>query len=282
LAFAHFDTLYKGDRFCAILDNAHNLPLHLAVTLGVPAALVISLGFALWVWKKLPWAEAMPARHMAWGLLAVLLLHSMLEYPLWYGPFQAVALVSLYLLWGKPKVGQADIVEVDSLARQKNRDKKWQYSQFIYGFSAAILVATFAYIAWDYHRISQIYLAPALRTAPYQLNPMGYAKDSVLFRSHVQFAALTTTVLTTANAADVNAMGKAVLHFSPEAAVVQKIIESAVMLKRDNEALYYLERFRAAYPVEHKAWAEQLSAKLPPSVKQPQNSPTSPRAFHAK
>ncbi len=25
---------------------------------------------------------------MAWGVLAIILLHSLLEYPLWYGPFQ--------------------------------------------------------------------------------------------------------------------------------------------------------------------------------------------------
>ena len=34
LDYAHFTTLYPGERFCDILDNAHNLPLHLAVELG--------------------------------------------------------------------------------------------------------------------------------------------------------------------------------------------------------------------------------------------------------
>ena len=36
LDYAHYATLYDGPRFCDILDNAHNLPLHLAVELGIP------------------------------------------------------------------------------------------------------------------------------------------------------------------------------------------------------------------------------------------------------
>jgi hypothetical protein len=39
LDYAHYITLFDGPRFCDILDNAHNLPLHLAVELGVPVAL---------------------------------------------------------------------------------------------------------------------------------------------------------------------------------------------------------------------------------------------------
>ena len=44
LDYAHFITLYPGPRFCEILDNAHNLPLHLAVELGVPLALLVCGG----------------------------------------------------------------------------------------------------------------------------------------------------------------------------------------------------------------------------------------------
>lgn len=36
-------TLFPGERFCVLLDNAHNLPLHLAVELGVPVAALLCL-----------------------------------------------------------------------------------------------------------------------------------------------------------------------------------------------------------------------------------------------
>ena len=111
LDYAHFITLYPGGRFCDILDNAHNLPLHLAVELGVPAALVVC-GGALWaVCRARPWRETAPMRQMAWAVLAVILLHSLLEYPLWYGPFQVAFGLCVWYLWRTrvqaAKAGQA-------------------------------------------------------------------------------------------------------------------------------------------------------------------------------
>src|ERR1035437_5568591 len=99
LNYAHFITLYPGARFCDILDNAHNLPLHLAVELGLPLALLVC-GAGLWlVWRQRPWRELDATRQMAWAVLALILLHSLLEYPLWYGPFQVAFGLSLWLLW---------------------------------------------------------------------------------------------------------------------------------------------------------------------------------------
>ena len=46
------------------------------------------------------------------------------------------------------------------------------------------------------------------------------------------------------------------LHFSPDARVNQKVIESATLLGRDDVALAHLARFRAAFPREQKQWAE--------------------------
>src|SRR6185369_5739849 len=99
LDYAHYVTLYNGPRFCDILDNAHNLPLHLAVELGIPAALLVFTGMLWAVARAKPWAEADPGRQMAWAVLAVIAVHSLLEYPLWYGPFQIAFGLCLGLLW---------------------------------------------------------------------------------------------------------------------------------------------------------------------------------------
>jgi hypothetical protein len=48
--------------------------------------------------------------------------------------------------------------------------------------------------------------------------------------------------------------------------VAQKVIESAVLLGQQDEALFYLQRFQAAFPEEHRRWADQLhqaAGKLP-------------------
>ena len=103
LDYAHYMTLFDSVRFCAILDNAHNLPLHLAVELGVPVAVLACGGILVWAWRRKPWQEADPTRQMAWGVLAVIGLHSLLEYPLWYGPFQMAAGLCVMLLWSREK-----------------------------------------------------------------------------------------------------------------------------------------------------------------------------------
>ena len=54
LAYAHFMHLYAGPRFCEILGNAHNLPLHLAVTLGLPLALLLCTAACWGVWRATP------------------------------------------------------------------------------------------------------------------------------------------------------------------------------------------------------------------------------------
>lgn len=232
LDYAHFMTLYDGPRFCAILDNAHNMPLQLAVELGIPAALVIC-GVAGWVVARAkPWRETDAGRQLAWAVLAVILLHSMLEYPLWYGPFQLAFWLCLYLLWPKSETWASASAHVKVVLRPL----------------ALVLLVAAVYAAWDYHRISQIYLQPEQRSTRYRDNTLEMIRDSWLFDKQVSFAELSITPLTLDNAQSVHAQALALLHYSPEPLVVEKIIESAMMLDRHEEAKFYLVRYQAAYP----------------------------------
>ncbi len=71
------------------MDNTHNLPLQLAVELGVPAALAMvglllgALGWAFARVRRLPGEGGVGARAMLMMVL-VMGVHSMFEYPLWY------------------------------------------------------------------------------------------------------------------------------------------------------------------------------------------------------
>ncbi|MDO9199528.1 Wzy polymerase domain-containing protein [Rhodoferax sp.] len=250
LDYAHFITLYPGPRFCEILDNAHNLPLHLAVELGVPLALAVC-GGGLWlVWRAKPWRETDATRQMAWTVLAVILLHSMLEYPLWYGPFQMAFGLCIALLWTTRPVRSALAAKKAEPSTHENR----ALARGIRMVVALVLMMFTAYAAWDYHRVSQIYLIPKMRSEAYRDNTLAKVRDSRLFQNQVRFAELTTTRLTIDNAAHINDLAKAVLHFSPEPRVIEKLIESAVLLRREEEASYYLVRYRAAFPESHARW----------------------------
>lgn len=240
LDYAHFVTLYPGVRFCAILDNAHNLPLHLAVELGVPAALLIC-GGGLWLaWRAKPWREKDATRQLAWGVLAVILLHSMLEFPLWYGPFQMAFGLCLWLLW-RTRSGTVALTNTGS----GGFTPRMKIGLVLISIA---LLAAIAYAAWDYRRVSQIYLTPATRSAAYRDDTLNKIKNSWLFQNQVRFAELTTTPLTAENAPRLNALALQLLHFSPEPSVIEKLIESAVLMGKNTEAQFYLQRYRAAFP----------------------------------
>ncbi len=69
-----------------VFDHAHTLPLHLAVELGLPAATLILVLLALALWRS---RVALRTRAGATAalLLAVVLVHSLVEYPLWFSYF---------------------------------------------------------------------------------------------------------------------------------------------------------------------------------------------------
>ena len=245
LDFAHYMTLYSGPRFCEILDNAHNLPLHLAFSSGVPAALLACGLMGWWVLVRKPWREADASRRMAWAVLALIGLHSLVEYPLWYGPFQIAAGICVGLLWRRQHTDTSGLHEPDRPIGHTVRSPV-----------ALFLIATVGYALWDYHRISQIYLPPEARAGMYRFDAMAQARKSHLFRDQVDFADLTTTAVTRENARATFIKADRMLHYSPEPRVIEKVIESAVMLGLDDDALTHLARFRAAFPVEHAQWVQ--------------------------
>jgi len=84
-------------------DHAHNLPLHVMAEFGVAGLAVLVLATLAWIRGLL----RLPAGAAAWwvgALAAVLGLHSMLEYPLWYAFFLGPAALILGL-------GDGDTVE---------------------------------------------------------------------------------------------------------------------------------------------------------------------------
>ena len=239
LDYAHFITVYPegSARFCEILDNAHNLPLHLAVELGVPLAL-LACGTLLWlIVTAKPWLERNPTRQMAWGILAVIGLHSLLEYPLWYGPFQAAFLLCVAILSGvlEPEKWQR-LFPVPALQMQT-----WV------SLATMLISAVLALALWDYWRISQIYTAVEDRDPAYQEDTINRVRQTWFFKGQHQFAEFTTTPLTEENAEFIHDMAAELLHFSPEPRVVNALIQSSLYLGRVDEALFYQQQYTAAY-----------------------------------
>ncbi len=245
LDYAHFITLYPGARFCDILDNAHNLPLHLAVELGLPAA-ILTCGMAAWlVWRAKPWLETNTTRQLAWGVLAVIGLHSLLEYPLWYGPFQTAAILSVWMLWRSSQHQATRTAEATCKTR----------TVYVQLGAALVLLALCGITAWNYQLVSQIYLPPQARLADYRDNTMEKLSKLPFFQDQVRFADLTTTELDAQNAQKVHDLALDMLHFSPESRVIELVLESAKLLGRDKEVDFYAARYQAAFPQAYARWA---------------------------
>ncbi|KZE34868.1 O-antigen ligase [Crenobacter luteus] len=75
-----------------LFSNAHNLELQLLAEMGAPGALLALGGFAWALWPYFT-RPARAAQLLPLALLAVTLIHSQLEYPLWYLYFLAVAVM---------------------------------------------------------------------------------------------------------------------------------------------------------------------------------------------
>lgn len=237
LDYAHYMTLFEGPRFCALLDNAHNLPLQLAVELGLPLALLVCAGALALLWRARPWREQVPARQLAWGVLGLIGLHSLLEYPLWYGPFQLVALLALVLLGpaGTPRA----------------RVPRW-----VLGATLGIGVAWGSYLLWDYHRVRQLFLEPQARDQTYREQTLAKVGGSWFHAQEVDFAVVSITPLTLESAPRIHALARSLLHYSPEPIVIEALIGSACLLGRHEEAVFHQVRYRAAYAREHARWQQ--------------------------
>ncbi len=85
---------HAAGEFSNPAEHAHNLLLNLLAEQGIFAGLLlIGLG---WIWIKQATAEKLTLeRWWMWAMLAVLGIHSMLEYPLWYSYFLGIAAILL-------------------------------------------------------------------------------------------------------------------------------------------------------------------------------------------
>lgn len=239
---AYFLRLYTGPRSCEMPDNAHNLPLHLAAELGLPLAIGF-VGLCLWgVYRARPWKETDPGKLWAWAVLSMVGVHSLLEYPLWYGPFQVVSVTGLMLLAGRPLIAWT-------------RSRQWlrPVAAAALALCSALLVAA----AWDYHRVSQLYLEREWRSPLYRDGTFQKVSSSVFFSDQLDFAILTTRTITRDNAPSTAELARALLAYSPEPRVVGRLVQSLRLLERNSEADFYAVRFQAAYPQEYAHWLKQ-------------------------
>jgi O-antigen ligase len=201
--FAWSLTAFPG-RPTAFFDHTHNLPLQLAVELGLPLSLLVLalLGAALWqAWKRSGEAtgDAGTAARAAFMLVLMIGLHSLFEYPLWYAYF----LLPTAFAWGFALGSGSQDRALDSAARSDgatvsdaatatatSRDAAPVWPLHATRAAGLLLVAGSVYAVFDYLRIASIY-SPGTNAAP--LNErIATGQRSLLFGHHADYAAATS------------------------------------------------------------------------------------------
>lgn len=161
-------------------DHTHNLPLQLAVELGLPLALLV-LGLLIWgLWQAFDRSRrvdgpAGTALRACFVMVLLMALHSQLEYPLWYAYF----LLPTAFAWGLC-LG-AGSPEASAPGAPSGR---WVRLAGI-----AMLVGAAAML-WDYRRVVVIF-APGENAAPLAAR-IAEGQRSWFFAHHADYALITT------------------------------------------------------------------------------------------
>ena len=90
-------TLHNTD-ITGLYNNAHNIVMQTAAEAGLAGMLILCATLGLWFWQTVMRKAQFTLFHW-WGyaVLAVLAIHSLLEYPLWYAYFIGIAAILLGL-----------------------------------------------------------------------------------------------------------------------------------------------------------------------------------------
>lgn len=189
--FAWTLTPFPG-RPVAFFDHTHNLPLHLAVELGLPlATLIMALVLAaLWLaWRQLRQQTGLERATTACALVMVLMIgvHSLLEYPLWYAYFLLPTAFAFGIAVGMPPREGAAAVGADHARRGAPHPTRRSAAMLI--AAAALFIGT-GFAVVDYLRVVHIFEPPA-DAAPLE-ERIAEGQRSWFFAHHAHYAAATT------------------------------------------------------------------------------------------
>jgi O-antigen ligase len=199
-------------RHTAFFDHTHNLPLQLAVELGLPLALVVC-ALLLWaLWQAGRRALAATGAASAAGrcaLMMVLLigLHSLLEYPLWYAYFLLPTAFAWGLALGLPAAAAganpnttaatatafsaAQPPHAQVPAPAQSRAQAAPHPPWLRAAAGVLCVAGALLALFDYLRVAEIFAARR-GAAPLEQR-IEAGKHSLFFAHHAHYAAATVS-----------------------------------------------------------------------------------------
>jgi hypothetical protein len=264
----------------AFFDHTHNLPLQLAVELGLPlAGLVMTLLlWALWRGARTAWATPGglgTAQRCALLMVLMIGLHSLLEYPLWYSYF----LLPAAWAWGfalqadgRAPTPQAALSSTpapvpverpNGAAAPAAQAASAHQAVPLYRplvVAAAVVLAGAVFSVADYLRVASIF-SSQLSQAPL-VQRVASGQNSVFFAHHADYAAVTAG-LPVADPA--RAFDRAV-HYLLDARLMMAWAQSLAARGQTEAASHIAERLREFRKPDAEEFFAVCDAAVPASA----------------
>jgi O-antigen ligase len=182
--FAWSLTPFPG-RPVAFFDHTHNLPLNLLVELGIPLGTLVLALLAWSLWKAFVACRITPEPdgamvRTALVMVLMMVVHSMLEYPLWYAYFLLPTAFALGICLGH-SMPRDEAVETASTS------PRLRHTLIV---ASLLLAAGTVFSVFDYLRVTKIFTVDDDDTTPLSQR-IAEGQKSVFFAHHADYAAAT-------------------------------------------------------------------------------------------
>jgi len=234
--------------------HSHNLFLQLLAETGIAGLLCIAIPLVSWFWR-MPWRSLTPDRCWMIGVLAVIGLHSMVEFPLWHANFLGM----FALLFGAASSGGATVTPT-RLRR---------------GLLLVVVLAgglTARGVWSDYRSFERWYLAVEAKSArggtpgSGDLDDLMKLREGSLFGPYFERIASEAIAIDEEGLGDKLALNTQVMRAYPMPSVVLRQVALLALSGRDADARRTLRAAATLYPQWTREWLptlEKLAGERP-------------------
>ncbi|HEX6703227.1 MAG TPA: Wzy polymerase domain-containing protein [Albitalea sp.] len=250
----------------AFFDHTHDLPLQLAVEMGLPLAVVVLalLSWALWrafAASRDATAPEATLLRAAWMMVVMIGVHSLFEYPLWYAYF----LLPAAFAWGLC-LGASDRVAPAARGGQAGRAPALMLA------SVLMLAGGVASVA-DYLRVVAIFSPD--EAAPPLSERIAAGQRSWFFAHHADYAAATTAE----HPSDAMSSFKVATHYLLDTRIMMAWATALHESGDDERARFIAQRLREFRNEDANAFFEACNTEPPAGASRPFQCTPPTRSF---
>jgi O-antigen ligase len=226
--------------------HSHNLFLQLLAETGIAGLLCVAIPLVSWFWR-MPWRSLTPDRCWMIGVLAVIGLHSMVEFPLWHANFLGM----FALLFGTASPGGATVAPT-RLRR---------------GLVLVVVLAgglTARGVWSDYRSFERWYLGVEMKIArggtpgSGDLDDLMKLREGSLFGPYFERIASEAIAIDEEDLGDKLALNTQVMRAYPMPSVVLRQVALLALSGRDADAVRTLRAATTVYPQWTREWLPTL------------------------